>query len=51
MISDIISDAECEIKRYLKEMPTVYSDLESDISDLLNHMEKVRIVLDTPPEK
>jgi hypothetical protein len=49
MISDTLSDAASEIRRYLKDMPHVYADTAPLIHDLLVKMDTVRILLDTPP--
>lgn len=50
MISDVLSDATMEIKRYLNEFPSVYDDKMTDrIRSLLAKMEDVRTELDKAP--
>jgi hypothetical protein len=49
MISDTLSDAAAEIRRYLKDMPHVYADTAPLIGDLLKKMDTVRALLDAPP--
>jgi len=49
MISDVLSDALIEIKRYREEMPQCYDSLKSVLDPLVEHMTSVRILLDTPP--
>lgn len=52
MISDTLSDAACEIREYLTNMPHVYKP--GAALDAINHaleaMEAARVILDTPPE-
>jgi hypothetical protein len=46
MLSDIISDAEGEMRDYLKRWPDDYAWLQPRIDVLLREMERVRFVLD-----
>ncbi len=51
MISDVLSDAAVEIRRWLEECPHIYGDHEDGINDLLTRMDKLRGKLDSaPPE-
>lgn len=49
MISDTLSDAAHEIRKYLCENSDTYADMLGDILALLAEMDRVRIKLDTPP--
>ncbi|QOG20404.1 hypothetical protein [Bradyrhizobium sp. SEMIA] len=49
MISDVLSDAGDEIRRYMNEMPEVYVHHRQRIKRLLDDMDTLRIQLDTPP--
>jgi hypothetical protein len=46
MISDVLSDAAAQIRRYLDTQPTVYSPVEPRIRALLAQMDDVREKLD-----
>lgn len=48
-ISDTLSAAAEEIKDYLHNQPSMYSEVRQKIDALLLEMERVRIVLDAPP--
>jgi hypothetical protein len=48
-ISDTLFDAAKEIRRYLKDMPEVYAEVEKPIQKLLADMDAVRIALDKVP--
>ncbi len=49
MISDTLSGASHEIKKYLADDPVVYADLRSEIDSVVEQMDSLRIKLDTPP--
>ncbi len=49
MISDILSDAIDEIRRYQREMPNVYDDIKPKIEKVVAVMDGLRAELDTPP--
>jgi hypothetical protein len=50
MISDVLYEADLEIRRYLDELPKVYDGpIKPKIERLLQDMESIRIELDTPP--
>jgi hypothetical protein len=50
MISDTLSEAGDEIRRYLDEMPEVYSgEMREKIERLLLNMDAIRSELDAPP--
>ena len=50
MISDVLSEAVSEIEKYLKMFPKAYKGvMKKKIIELKEHMEKIRIELDTPP--
>lgn len=48
-ISDILSTSADEIKSCLDNQPGVYAPIVSQISQLLVDMERIRVLLDTPP--
>lgn len=51
MISDVLSDATAEIRRYLTS-PTfadIYSHMQSELDDLMARMNAIRRELDKPP--
>lgn len=47
MISDILSDAVSELRRYMQEQPEVYADTKHMIDPLINHMDALRAFLDS----
>ncbi len=51
MISDVLSDAIHEIKRYQREMPDVYNDHKEKIERAKKVMNDLRIFFDTPPRR
>lgn len=53
MISDVLREAEEEIRRYMKEMPDAYKEDEEEIKKLLASMEafRMRPGYDLPPEE
>lgn len=48
MISDTLSDALAEVRRYRTELPDVYAAAAADLDDLQTAMERVLRLLDTP---
>lgn len=48
MISDTLSQAVAEMRRYVSEFPRTYAD-NPDLLDLIDRMEAMRMKLDTPP--
>ena len=50
MISDTLSDAAAEIRRYLAEQPEVYAHVRPKIDVALAVLDAIRMELDTPPE-
>jgi len=50
MISDVLSEAVEDIKRYQRHMPDIYANNER-LKRLVAEMDAVRALLDTPPEK
>lgn len=51
MISDTLSDAAHNIRRYLREKPEMYAEIANEIEALLAEMDRIRIILDTPPRE
>jgi hypothetical protein len=51
MISDILSEVDEKITHYRKHLPDVYEPFKAELDALQDQIEKVRILLDTPPEK
>jgi hypothetical protein len=49
MISDTLRQSHSEISEYLKEFPETYAEMLPEITALLAEMERIRIILDTPP--
>ncbi len=49
MISDVLSEADAEIRRYLRDMPDVYAADREKIQTVLAAMDSLRAYLDTPP--
>jgi hypothetical protein len=49
MISDVLSDAAFEIRRYQKEMPDFYEQSRDRIDKVVAAMDALRIFFDTPP--
>lgn len=49
MISDILSEASAEIRRYQTEQPSVYRRWQQRLDALTTEMDALRAELDTPP--
>lgn len=49
MISDTLFEAVRDIRRYQKELPQCYVELKDRIDDVVEQMDSLRRVLDTPP--
>jgi len=49
MISDTLSDAVYQIDEYLQLEDVYKGDIKDEIIKLRNEMERIRIILDTPP--
>jgi hypothetical protein len=49
MISDVLGDAAEGIRDYRRKYPDAYHDIAPLLDDLLEKMETVRSLLDTPP--
>ena len=50
MISDVLSDAICEIERYQQDFPDSYNSLREEIEQVKAVMKRLMIKLDTPPD-
>lgn len=48
-ISDTLSDAADEIRSDLSDRPRMYEAFRQQIEALLSEMDRVRVLLDTPP--
>jgi DNA repair ATPase RecN len=47
MISDTLSDASAEIKRYQADMPECYDEIRDIIDEVTSAMDKLRYLLDS----
>lgn len=48
-ISDVLFDAGEMISDYLHNQPSMYAEVRPQIDTLLADMERIRVLLDTPP--
>jgi hypothetical protein len=49
VISDVLSEAARELRRYLRRMPSVYHEVERPLQKIALAMDAARMALDTPP--
>jgi hypothetical protein len=50
MISDVLFEAVKEIRRYQRDMPRSYDFMKGELDWLVEEMDRIREMLDTPPE-
>jgi hypothetical protein len=50
MISDVLSDAVCEVRRYQQELPGAYESSSGEIRVVLEVMDALRRLFDAPPD-